>query len=85
MLKKSVSRAECRCEFDFWQDGSVRTGTYHSGVEAFRIDSPSPTRRLPTSSPGQAQLLRGGARGKTVLLESTYEVNGRSFDVDLSD
>lgn len=90
MLRKSVTRAECRCEFDFWQDGSVRKGTYHSGVEAFRthlvVDSPEAEEEI-------ANIIRLAKRScfaevlveKAVPLESTYEVNGQPFEVDVSD
>jgi uncharacterized OsmC-like protein len=88
MTKKRVTSAECRCEFDAWVDGSVLKGTVRSGVNEFRthliIESPE-------SDEDIARLIRLAKRGcfaeqlvqNPVRLKSTYQVNGREFEVDL--
>jgi hypothetical protein len=88
MLKKQITRAECRCEFDFLQDGSVKKGTYHSDVLEFRTHL---TVESPESDADIANIIRLAKRScfaevlvqKPVPLSSTYEVNGREFEVDL--
>ena len=46
MLRKTIDRAECEVEFDFFLEGSVLRGTVSSGARACRtrlhIDSPEP-------------------------------------------
>ena len=88
MLKKRVTRARVRCEFDFFLDGSVLADTVHSGVTEFRtyleIDSPE-------SEADVARLVRTAKRGcyaeqlvqTPVPLVSSYTLNGRSITVDV--
>ena len=45
MLKKTITRAKCRCEFDFVLTGSLLNDTNRAVVKGFRthleIESPS--------------------------------------------
>jgi hypothetical protein len=89
MLKKTIRKASVRCEFDFFLDGSVLADTVQAGVTEFRtfleIDSPEPDEVV-------ARIIRTAKRGcyaeqlvtTPVPLVSTYQVNGRPFQVDLT-
>jgi hypothetical protein len=89
MLKKKVTRAECRCEFDVSQEGSVLKDTYRSVAREFRtcliLDSPE-------SEADIARIIRLAKRScfaeqlipNPVPLVSTYIVNGIAMDIDLS-
>ena len=88
MLKKTVTKARVRCEFDFYLDGSLLADTIHSGVTEFRtfleIDSPEPDDVV-------ARIIRSAKRGcyaeqlvqTPVPLVSTYALNGRPFEVEV--
>lgn len=90
MMKKQIDRADCRCEFDYYNDGSVLAGTVRSGVRDFRthleIDSPEPPEVI-------AQIIRLAKRGcfaeqmitHATPISSTYLVNGAAQEVDCSD
>lgn len=89
MLKKEITHAECHCEFDIHQEGSVLADTYRSVAKEFRthisIDSPE-------SAADVARIIRLAKRScfaeqlipNAVPLVSTYTVNGSSTEVDLS-
>ena len=88
MLKKTVTKARVRCEFDFYLDGSLLADTIHSGVTEFRtcleVESPEPDDMV-------ARIIRSAKRGcyaeqlvKTAVpLVSSYSVNGRPFQVEV--
>ena len=88
MTKIKITKAECRCEFDAYVKGSVLKNTVQSGVTAFRthlkIESPEPDEVV-------ARIIRLAKRGcyaeqlvtTAVPLQSTYTLNGKSFEIDL--
>ncbi len=88
MLKKTITAARARCEFDFYLDGSLLADTISSKVTEFRtdleIESPEPDEVI-------ARIIRSAKRGcfaeqlvtTAVPLVSTYTVNGRSFEIEL--
>ena len=88
MLKKTITRAECRVEFDWYLHGSVKAGTVKSGATACRthfvIDSPEPEEdvlkivRLAKQGCFAEQMVE-----TAVPLTSTYVVNGRETSVSL--
>lgn len=90
MLKKTISRARCRCEFDFMLTGSVIQDTNRAVVKGFRthleIESPEPEETV-------LKIVRAAKRGcyaeqlieHAVPISSTYVLNGRPGSVDLSD
>lgn len=90
MTKKRVTHAECHCEFDIYQKGSVVKDTLTSGVKEFRthlvVESPE-------SDEDIARLVRLAKRGcyaeqlitHPVFLKSIYTVNGKPLEVDLAD
>ena len=89
MMKKQVTRAECDVEFDWFLYGSVLAGTVKGGATAcrthFRIESPEPVDviqkiiRLAKQGCFAEQMVQAA-----VPLMGTYELNGRSIEVDLS-
>ena len=90
MLKKTITRAKCRCEFDFMLTGSLLKDTNRAVVKGFRthleIESPEPEDVV-------LKIVRAAKRGcyaeqlvqTAVPIESTYTLNGRPGTVDLSD
>jgi hypothetical protein len=90
MLKKTITSAKCRCEFDFMLTGSVIQDTNRAVVKGFRthleIDSPEPEEVV-------LRIVRAAKRGcyaeqlieNPVPIQSTYVINGRAGTVDLSD
>ena len=88
MLKKAVSRAECRVEFDWYLEGSVLAGTVKGGASACRtrliVDSPEPEEdvlkviRLAKQGCFAEQMVH-----TAVPLTSTYVVNGQAVGVAL--
>ncbi len=90
MLKLSVTRADCRVEFDWYLGGSVLAGSVQAGAAACRtrleIDSPEPEADI-------VRLIRLAKRGcfveqlvqAPVPLTSACIVNGRELPVDLAD
>lgn len=90
MLKKRIDHAECRCEFDVYQEGSVLRGDYRSVAREFRthlaINSPE-------SEDDIARIIRLAKRScfaeqlipNAVPLVSTYTVNETSVEIDLSE
>lgn len=89
MTRKRIERAECHCEFDVYQTGSVLQGTVETGVKEFRthliIDSPEPDADI-------ERIIRLAKRGcfaeqlvvNSVPLRSSYTVNGAPHEVDLA-
>jgi len=87
MLRKTFTRAECRCEFDTYQDGSARAGTLSATVTEFRIhldvDSPEEPDvianviRLATNSCFAEALVR-----EPIPLRHIVTVNGAPFPVE---
>ena len=89
MLKKTISTAKCRCEFDFMLTGSVIKDTNRAIVKGFRthleIESPEPEDVV-------LKIVRAAKRGcyaeqlieNPVPIESTYTLNGKPGTVDLS-
>jgi hypothetical protein len=90
MLKKTISHASCRCEFDFMLTGAVIKDTNRAIIKGFRthleIESPEPEEVV-------LKIVRAAKRGcyaeqlieHSMPIESTYVLNGRSGTVDLSD
>jgi len=90
MLKKTITSARCRCEFDFMLTGSVIQDTNRAVVKGFRthleIESPEPEDVV-------LKIVRAAKRGcyaeqlieNAVPIQSTYVLNGQPGTVDLSD
>jgi len=90
MLKKTISSAKCRCEFDLMLTGSVLKDTNRAVVKGFRthldIESPEPEEVV-------LKIVRAAKRGcyaeqlieHAVRIESTFTLNGKPSTVDLSD
>ena len=90
MLKKTISSAKCRCEFDFMLTGSVIQDTNRAVIKGFRthleIESPEPEEVI-------VKIVRAAKRGcfaeqlieHPVPIESTYVLNGQPGAVDLGD
>ncbi len=88
MLKKTIDRAECRVEFDWFLEGSVKRGTVSSGATECRtkffIDSPE-------SEEDVLKIVRLAKQGcfaermvqAAVPLVSTYVINGEERAVTL--
>jgi hypothetical protein len=88
MLKKTIDRAECNVEFDWYLEGSVLRGTVDSGATEcrtqFLIDSPE-------SEEDILEIVRLAKKGcfaeqmvqTAVPLVSTYVINGRESHVTL--
>jgi len=86
MLKKTITAARCRCEFDFMLTGSVLKETNQAEIKGFRthleIDSPEPDEAI-------ARIVRAAKRGcyaeqlitNAVPIESTYVFNGEPATV----
>jgi uncharacterized OsmC-like protein len=74
MLRKTFTRAECRCEFDTYQDGSARAGTLSATVTEFRIHL---VIRLATNSCFAEALVR-----EPIPLRHIVTVNGAPFPVE---
>jgi uncharacterized OsmC-like protein len=87
-LKKTIDRAECQIEFDWFLEGSVLRGTVNAGTTQCRtrfiIDSPE-------SEEDVLRIVRLAKRGcfaermvqTAVPLVSTYVINGEERDVSL--
>ena len=81
MLRKTIVRAECEVEFDFYLEGSVLRGTVRSGARERRtrlhIDSPVPEEvierivRLAKQGCFAEQMVKAA-----VPLTSSYVLNG---------
>ena len=88
MLKRKVTGASVRVEFDLYLGGSVLAGTVTGGATAVRthltIDSPEPPEeierlvRLAKQGCFAEQMLR-----KSTPIISTYVINGEESTVDL--
>ena len=90
MLKKTITSAKCRCEFDFMLTGSVLQDTNRAIVKEFRthleIESPEPEEVI-------QKIVRAAKRGcyaeqliqHPVPIVSTYVLNGKPGTIDLSD
>jgi uncharacterized OsmC-like protein len=90
MLKKTIDRAECSVEFDWYLEGSVLRGTVEAGATECRthfvIDSPESRQDI-------FRIIRLAKRGcfaeqmvqTSVPLVSTYVVNGEELQVSLED
>jgi hypothetical protein len=88
MLKKTIDRAECTVEFDWFLEGSVLKGTVNAGTTEcrthFLIDSPESDEDVLT-------IIRLAKRGcfaesmvqTAVPLLSTYVINGKESHVSL--
>ena len=89
MLKKTVTSARCRVEFDTYLRGSLLADTNESGVTQLRthliLESPEPVEVV-------QRIVRAAKRGcfaeqlvqHAVPLASTFELNGEPLDVPLS-
>jgi len=89
MTKTEVTDAECRCEFDVLQSGSVLAGTLETAVKEFRshltITSDAPdddVRRV-------VRLARRGCFAEQLVqapvpLLGTCTLNGTEIEVDVS-
>ena len=87
MTKTKIDHAECRCEFDIRQTGSIIRDTAASDVLAFRthlsVESSEPLERI-------ARVIRLAKRTcfaeqlvrNPIDLTSTFTVNGESVDAD---
>jgi len=90
MLKKTIDRAECNVELDWYLEGSVLRGTVDAGATEcrtqFLIDSPE-------SEGDILKIIRLAKKGcfaeqmvqTAVPLVSTYVINGRESHVTLQD
>jgi hypothetical protein len=90
MLKRTITSAKCRCEFDFMLTGSVIQDTNRAVVKGFRthleIESPEPEEVV-------LKIVRAAKRGcyaeqlieNPVSITSTYVLNGKPGTVDLAD
>jgi hypothetical protein len=88
MLKKTIDRAECTVEFDWFLEGSVLQGTVNAGTTEcrthFLIESPESDEDILT-------IIRLAKRGcfaesmvqTAVPLLSTYLINGKESHVSL--
>jgi hypothetical protein len=88
MLKKTIDRAECTVEFDWFLEGSVLQGTVNAGTTQcrthFLIESPESNEDILT-------IIRLAKRGcfaesmvqTAVPLLSTYIINGKASHVSL--
>jgi hypothetical protein len=88
MLKKTIDRAECTVEFDWFLEGSVLQGTVNAGTTEcrthFLIESPESDEDILT-------IIRLAKRGcfaenmvqTAVPLLSTYVINGKETHVSL--
>jgi hypothetical protein len=88
MLKKTIDRAECTVEFDWFLEGSVLQGTVNAGTTQcrthFLIESPESNEDILT-------IIRLAKRGcfaenmvqTAVPLLSTYVINGKESHVSL--
>ena len=88
MLKKTIDRAECTVEFDWFLEGSVLQGTVKAGTTEcrthFEIESPESDEDILT-------IIRLAKRGcfaenmvqTAVPLLSTYVINGKESHVIL--
>lgn len=85
MLKKTIDRAECDVDFDWFLEGSVLKGTVRSGATACR------TRLVIDSPEDEADIMRIVHLAKQgcfaeqlimapVRLDSTIVVNGQEVD-----
>ena len=90
MLKKTIDRAECVVEFDWYLEGSVLRGTVRAGASECR------TRFVIDSSESEQDILRIIRLAKhgcfaeqmvqsSVPLISTYVVNGEELQVSLKE
>jgi uncharacterized OsmC-like protein len=86
MTKKSITRAECRVEYDFVFDGSVLAGTIESKAREVRIhvrvespESPEDVAHLlrlaEQSCPAEALVLQ------PITISHAYQVNGAEMVV----
>lgn len=90
MLKKTIDRAECTVDFDWYLQGSVLRGTVEAGATECRtqfvIDSPE-------SEDDIIRIIKLAKRGcfaeqmvqSSVPLVSSYVVNGEQIEVTLSE
>jgi hypothetical protein len=90
MLKKTIDRAECSVDFDWYLEGSVLRGTVDSGATEcrthFLIDSPE-------SDEDILKIIRLAKKGcfaeqmvqAAVPLVSSYVINGKESQVALED
>ena len=88
MLRKTINRAECEVEFDFFLEGSVLRETVRSGAKSCRtrlhIDSPEPEEvierivRLAKQGCFAEQMVQ-----TAVPLTSSYVLNGVEREISL--
>ncbi len=90
MMKIPVKSVKIHVESDIFLGGSVLKGTVFSGFSEvrthFELESDAPEERL-------SLLVRNAKRGcfaenmvqTAVPVKSTYQVNGKAFEVDLGD
>jgi len=86
MLKKRVTHAACRTEFDVYWDGSVLKGTLKSGVNEFRSYV---TIESPESAEDVLRIIRLAKRGcfaeqlvrNPIPLKTTLTVNGEPLEI----
>ena len=88
MLRKTVTRASCRVELDYYLRGSVLRGSVESGCTACRthfvLDSPESQEDVETI----VRLAKQGCFAEQMVqtavpLESTYVLNGQDKVVHL--
>lgn len=90
MLKKTIERAECTVDFDWYLEGSVLRGTVDAGATEcrtrFLIDSPETDEDI-------LKIIRLAKKGcfaeqmvqTAVPLVSSYIINGKESQVALED
>lgn len=88
MLKKTVTSARCRVEFDLYLEGSLLADTNQGGVTQLRthlvLESPEPEEVV-------CRIIRAAKRGcyaeqlvqNPVPLVSSFELNGSPLEVPL--
>jgi hypothetical protein len=88
MLKKTIDRAECKVEFDWFLEGSVLRGTVRAGTTEcrthFMIESPESDEDILKI----IRLAKGGCFSENMVqtavpLVSTYVINGKERHVSL--
>lgn len=88
MLKKTIDRAECTVEFDWFLEGSVLQGTVNAGTTECRthfvIESPESDEDILTV----IRLAKRGCFAESMVqaavpLLSTYVINGKESHVSL--
>lgn len=87
MLRRTFTRAECRCEFDTFQEGSVRAGTLSAKVTAFRVFLDVDSSEEPEAIAEVIRLAMNSCYAEALVrepidLHHSVTVNGAPFALD---